>query len=90
MTTKITPVRTSVTAAATKLFSANIYAKFREFRNLDAANDIAWGNDNTVTFATGHILKAGEVASFDTNPPTGEIWAIANTSLTANVSGVEY
>lgn len=90
MTTKVNPVRVQITAAAVKIFSANMYAKFREFRNLDGANDIAWGDSNAVTFATGHLLKAGEVATFSNTPPTGDIWAIANTSLTANVSGVEY
>ena len=86
--TLLNPIRTAVTAGGVQVFAANPYASYREIRNLDAANDIAIGN-NGVTFATGHIVKAGQSVVFQ-NPTGAAIYAITNTGITVNISAIEF
>lgn len=88
MTTLLNPIRENVTAGGVQVFAANPYAKYREIRNLDATNDIAIGNSG-VTFATGHIIKAGTSAVFQ-NPSGAAIYAITDTGITVAISAVEY
>jgi len=89
MSTKLNIVRKAITGTATKIFDANLYAKFREFENLDTATDIAWG-DSTVTFATGHIMHAGAAHSMESERLyNGELYAIT-AGGSVNISAVEY
>jgi hypothetical protein len=89
MTTKINTAQPSLSNVASKVFSANPYAKFREFRNLDASITVYWGDTSGVTASTGYPLLPGEVHTWDCAVAPGDIYFIA-ASGTPKIATVEY
>lgn len=96
----VTPIRTwpgssaglstgqsALSTSAALVLAANATRRFCEITNDDGAIKVYVGDDNTVTAANGHVLKAG--ASFAIEGYTGAIWMIA-ASGTPNVTFVEW
>lgn len=85
--TGLTTGQNALSTSAEEVLAANANRRFAEVKNADASISVYIGDDNTVTSANGHLLKAGE--SLDFQQYTGAIWAIA-ASGTPTVTFVEW
>ena len=77
----------TVTDVATKIISANSSRQELMITNNGIANDIVLGPDNTVTFATGLPLYAGQTRerSRGFSIWLGDVYGIANTGKTSDI-----